>query len=68
MTFSFCLFNALCSAKTIDLSKIFIEDGTYFYSQEFSKGNFFVNSAATNKNTESQRIAGSGALLYLGLY
>src|SRR5690606_38665210 len=51
-----------------DLSKLFIEDGTYFYAMENKQGVFHLQGGATKKNELSRRIIGTNAHLYLGLY
>lgn len=51
-----------------DLSKLFIEDGTYFYALENSQGLLKFAGQSTQKNTQVNRIFGDGALNFIGLY
>lgn len=51
-----------------DLSKLFIEDGSYFYSMENKQGVLYLNGGASAKNNFTQRIISTNAYQYLGLY
>ena len=51
-----------------DLSKLFIDDGTYFYPLEFSQGQLNFAGGSTDKNVLMQRVFSDNALNYLGLY
>lgn len=51
-----------------DLSKLFIEDGTYFYALENSQGMLKFAGQTTQKNSQINRIFGDGALSFIGLY
>lgn len=51
-----------------DLSKLFLEDGCYFFPAEFTKGKMSFAGAAANGNPIMNRVASENALLYLGLY
>lgn len=51
-----------------DLSKLFIEDGTYFYAMEYKDGTYRMQGGASQKNELTQRVIGAGAHLYLGNY
>jgi hypothetical protein len=56
------------SIRGRDLSKLFIDDGTYFYSAESKQGVFYLQGGASAKNQYTQRIISDNAYLYLGLY
>lgn len=51
-----------------DLSKLFIEDGTYFYALENSQGILKFAGQSEQKNTLINRIFGDGALNFISLY
>lgn len=51
-----------------DLSKLFIEDGTYFYALENEQGTLNFAGGTTSKNEFTRRVVNNNALLYLGLY
>ncbi|SEW37447.1 D-alanyl-D-alanine carboxypeptidase family protein [Chitinophaga arvensicola] len=51
-----------------DLSKLFLEDGCYFFPIEFTDGKMAFSGSAGNKNPIMNRVAASNALTYLGLY
>ena len=51
-----------------DLSKLFIEDGTYFYALENSQGLLKFAGQSEGKNTQINRIFGDGALNFISLY
>lgn len=51
-----------------DLSKLFIEDGTYFYSLENKEGVMYVNGAASANSSLMNRVVSTNAYMYLGLY
>jgi len=51
-----------------DLSKLFIEDGTYFYALEMSQGQLNFSGGSTQKNSLMQRVFSENALQYFGLY
>lgn len=51
-----------------DLSKLFIEDGTYFFALENSQGLLKFAGQTTQKNTQVNRVFGDGALSFIGLY
>lgn len=51
-----------------DLSKLFIEDGTYFYALENSQGIFYLAGQSTIESSLVQRIFADGALNFIGLY
>lgn len=56
------------SVRGRDLSKLFIEDGSYFYSMEQKQGVFYLQGGASRQNELTQRIISDNAYLYLGLY
>lgn len=52
-----------------DLSKLFVEDGTYFYALEFSqRGNLTFSGGSTQKNSLVQRVFSDNMLLYYNLW
>lgn len=51
-----------------DLSKLFIEDGTYFYALENKQGLLNFAGGTSAKNDLTRRIIGDNSLLYLSLY
>lgn len=51
-----------------DLSKLFIEDGTYFYAYEAKQGVLQFQGGSTRSNDLIQRIIGTNSMVYLGLY
>lgn len=51
-----------------DLSKLFIDDGTYFYAMEMSQGQLNFAGGSTQTNELMQRVFTDNALLYFGLY
>lgn len=51
-----------------DLSKLFIDDGCYFYPLELAQGALTFAGGATEKNVLMRRVAGSGVLQFIGLY
>lgn len=51
-----------------DLSKLFIEDGTYFYSMENKQGILHWHGGATSDNPYLQRVVNTNSYLYLGMY
>lgn len=51
-----------------DLSKLFIEDGTYFYALEMSQGQLNFAGGSTQQNELMQRVFSDNALQYFGLY
>lgn len=51
-----------------DLSKLFIEDGTYFYALEMSQGQLNFAGGSTQQNDLMQRVFSDNALQYFGLY
>lgn len=51
-----------------DLSKLFIEDGTYFYALENTQGLLNFAGGTSAKNDLTRRIIGDNSLLYLSLY
>lgn len=51
-----------------DLSKLFIEDGTYFYALEMSQGQLKFAGGTSAKNTAMQRVYSTNALQYFSLY
>lgn len=51
-----------------DLSKLFIEDGTYFYALENSQGLLKFAGQSEQKNSQISRIFGNGALNFISLY
>lgn len=51
-----------------DLSKLFIEDGTYFYALEMSQGQLNFAGGSTQQNELMQRVFSNNALQYFGLY
>lgn len=51
-----------------DLSKLFIEDGTYFYALEMSQGQLNFAGGSTQKNELMQRVFSENSLYYFGLY
>lgn len=51
-----------------DLSKLFIEDGTYFYALEMAQGQLNFAGGSTQQNDLMQRVYSDNALQYFGLY
>src|SRR6218665_126567 len=51
-----------------DLSKLFIDDGTYFYALENSKGIVRVAGSTTLKNSLLSRVVAEKGMKYIGLY
>lgn len=51
-----------------DLSKLFIEDGTYFYALEMAQGQMNFTGGSTQRNELMQRVFTDNALIYFGLY
>jgi len=51
-----------------DLSKLFIEDGTYFYALEMTQGQLKFAGGSTQQNDLMQRVFSDNALQYFGLY
>lgn len=51
-----------------DLSKLWIEDGTYFYALEATKGQVKYAGGATQNSSLMQRVFTNNAALYLNLY
>lgn len=51
-----------------DLSKLFIEDGTYFYALENSQGILRVAGSTSLKNTLLSRFAEEKGMQFIGLY
>jgi hypothetical protein len=51
-----------------DLSKLFIEDGTYFYALENSQGMLKFAGQSELQNSQLSRIFGTGALNFISLY
>lgn len=51
-----------------DLSKLFIDDGTYFYALEMSQGQLNFAGGSTQRNELMQRVFSDNALQYFGLY
>lgn len=51
-----------------DLSKLFIEDGTYFYALENSQGILRLAGQSTAKNILTQRLISDGAINFIGMY
>lgn len=60
--------DASVSIRGRDLSKLFIEDGTYFYPYESKQGVLYLQGGSTQKNELTQRIINENSQLYLGLY
>ena len=51
-----------------DLSKLFIDDGTYFYALEMTQGQLKFAGGSTAKNSLIQRVFSEASLNYFGLY
>lgn len=51
-----------------DLSKLFIEDGSYFYALEMAQGKLNFSGGTTAQNDLLQRVYTDNALQYFGLY
>lgn len=51
-----------------DLSKLFIEDGSYFYSMENKQGILYLQGSSTANNKMSNRIVSDTSYLFLGLF
>lgn len=51
-----------------DLSKMFIEDGTYFYALENSQGILKFSGQSTAKNSQLNRIFADNGMSFIGLY
>lgn len=51
-----------------DLSKLFIDDGTYFYALEMTQGQLNFAGGSTQQNDLMQRVFSDNALQYFGLY
>ena len=51
-----------------DLSKLFIEDGSYFFPIEMAQGKLNFAGGTAAKNSLMQRVFSQGALQYFGLY
>lgn len=51
-----------------DLSKLFIDDGCYFYAFENSQGQLKIAGGSTQENSLIQRLFSDNSLLYLSLY
>ncbi|MFT3908057.1 MAG: hypothetical protein QM737_01415 [Ferruginibacter sp.] len=51
-----------------DLSKLFIEDGTYFYALENSQGILKFAGQSSTKNSLTNRIFADNGMSYIGLY
>jgi len=56
------------SVKGRDLSKLFIEDGTYFYALENSQGVLKFAGQSTLKDPQINRIFADGGMSFIGLY
>ena len=51
-----------------DLSKLFIEDGVYFYPLEMTQGQLHFAGGSTQKNALMQRVITNNSLQYFSLY
>lgn len=51
-----------------DLSKLFIEDGSYFFPLEMSQGKLFFSGGSTQQNSLMQRVYSDNALHYFNSY
>ncbi|MBS0031608.1 M15 family metallopeptidase [Chitinophaga sp. 22321] len=51
-----------------DLSKLFYEDGCYFFPMEFTKGKLAQPGSASNDDPLMKRVSNETGLAYLGLY
>lgn len=51
-----------------DLSKLFIEDGTYFYALEMAQGQLNFAGGSTQQNSLMQRVFSNNVLQVFGLY
>lgn len=51
-----------------DLSKLFYDDGTYFFPFEFTQGKLGISGSASNSNPLMQRVVNGNGIYALGLY